>query len=70
MADLAQLEQDFEDAKNAYREDRSDENRKRYEETKAAFAQARSDQRRAEEEDPNHSRGDKLVTVTDEENGE
>jgi hypothetical protein len=65
MPDLDQLEQEFNEAREAFTEDRTDENYVRFQEAKSAFVEARVAQRREEELDPNHPRGQVMVAVND-----
>lgn len=69
MPSLESLEQKYHDARETYSEDSSEENYKKYKKAKRAFVDARVEQRRIEEADPDHPRGQMMVTVTDNEEG-
>ena len=70
MSKLETLEEEYLEALEAFHEDPSDENKDAYEEAKAAFSKARTEQRRSEEADPNHPRGNVMVAVDPDEDGE
>jgi hypothetical protein len=65
-AKLETLEQKFREAQENYSDDPSEANHKKYRQAKLKFTQARVEQRQAEEQDPDHSRGNGLVVITDE----
>lgn len=67
MADLAKLEERYRDAQDAFVEDDSESNKKKYKKAKTAFAEARTAQKQDEEADPDHPRGKSLAAVVDEE---
>jgi len=65
---LETLEEEYLEAKEAFRADPEDSDLKaEFKEAKDAFQQARISQRQEEEADPNHKRGKGLVSVENEE---
>lgn len=68
MADLAQLQHDYEVTLETYRNDPSEENYADYKNAADAFAKARTKQKKLEEGDPNHPRGNVFASTTLKEN--
>lgn len=60
---MPSLEEQYEEAAEAYRNDPTDENREKFHEARDDLSDARSNQRRTEEQDPNNSRGQALVVA-------
>jgi hypothetical protein len=65
MSDLDELERAYSEAREVFVNDRTEENKAAYKAAKYAFAEARTAQKLAEEADPDHPRGQSLVSVTD-----
>lgn len=64
MADLSELQEAYEAALEAYRDDPSGDNYAEYKNASDTFALARAEQKVAEAADPNHPRGTVFASTT------
>ena len=67
---LDTLEMEYREAQKTFMEERTPENKAAYKEAKQAFEEARVAKRQEQEADPNHPRGQAMVVVENDGEGE